>query len=80
MIFSTDLSETFVILRRIHRDIIIYLGRSPRKLTVILVYFNDSWIFSTDFFKKPQILNFMKLLAVGAVVHRTDKKTDGQIC
>ena len=49
MFFSIDFSETFVILRRIRRDIIIYLGRFLRNLTVILVYFNDSWIFSTDF-------------------------------
>jgi len=42
MFFSIDFSETFVILRRIRRDIIIYLGRFLRNLTVILVYFNDS--------------------------------------
>jgi len=49
MIFSTDFSETLVILRRIQRDISIYLDRFTRKLTVIIVYFNDSWNFSTDF-------------------------------
>ena len=49
MIFYTDFSEILVIWRRIQRDIIIYLDRFARKLTVILVYFNDSWIFWTDF-------------------------------
>jgi hypothetical protein len=35
MIFSTDFSETFVILRRIQRDMIIYLGRFTHNLTII---------------------------------------------
>jgi len=60
MIFSKDLSETFVILRRIQRDSIIYLGRVLCKLTVILAYFNDSWIFSTDLKKNPNILTLTR--------------------
>jgi hypothetical protein len=38
-IFSTTLSEIFLILRRIQRDIIIDVRRSSRKVTVILVRF-----------------------------------------
>ena len=43
------LSETFLILRRIKRDIIIYVHRSSCQVTVILVRFYSTWI-------SPQIL------------------------
>jgi hypothetical protein len=39
VIFSTTLSETFLILRGIQRDIIINVHRSSNKLSVILVRF-----------------------------------------
>ena len=39
LIFSTILSQTFVILRRIQRDIIINIRRSSRKVLVIIVRF-----------------------------------------
>ena len=50
LIFSANVSETFLILRRIERDIINIL-RSACKGPVILVIFNGSCIFSTDFWK-----------------------------
>jgi hypothetical protein len=37
LIFSTTLSEIFVVLRRIHRDIVIYVRTSLCKLPAILV-------------------------------------------
>jgi len=41
------LSETFLIWRRIQRDIFINVGRSSCKVLVILVCFNETWNFST---------------------------------
>ena len=46
-----SLSETFLVLRRIHRDTIVNVHRSSCKVPVILSYFNSNWIFSTDFQK-----------------------------
>jgi len=43
------LSETFLIRRRIQRDALINVRGSSRKILVILVSFNKSWNFSTDF-------------------------------
>jgi hypothetical protein len=39
LIFSTNLSETFLILRKIQRDIVIKVKKSSRKVPVILVGF-----------------------------------------
>jgi hypothetical protein len=54
-IFSTNLSETFLILRRIQRDTVINVHRSSCKVPAILVsLFNESCVFSTDFLKSVQ--------------------------
>jgi hypothetical protein len=45
------LSETFLVLRRMQRDIIINIHRSLRKVPSLLSDFNQTWIFSTDFRK-----------------------------
>jgi len=39
LIFSTNLSEIFLILRKIQRDIILHLRMSSREVPVILVRF-----------------------------------------
>ena len=45
------LYETFLIRRRIQRDIIINVQRSSYKLPLFLSDFTETWIFSTDFRK-----------------------------
>jgi len=45
--------------------------------TVILVSFNETRIFSTDFFlKNTDISNFMKFRSVGAELFRVDGQTE----
>jgi hypothetical protein len=39
LILSTNLSETFLILRRIQRDVIVHVHRSSYKVPAILVSF-----------------------------------------
>jgi hypothetical protein len=48
-IFSTTSYKTFLILRRIRRDIVVKVKTSPRKF--LYSYFNETWIFSTGFRK-----------------------------
>jgi hypothetical protein len=54
LIFSTILSETFLIVRRIQRDIIINVHRSLCKVPLLLSDFIETLIFWTDF-RKIQI-------------------------
>ena len=51
LIFATNLSDTFLILRRIRRDIIINVAASPCKVLLFSSDFRETWIFSTDFRK-----------------------------
>ena len=47
--FSTNLSENFLILRSIQRDIFKNVYRSSSKvISFFFFYFNESWFFSTD--------------------------------
>jgi len=50
LIFSTNLSEIFLILRRIQQDTIINVHRCSCKVPVIFVRVNET-IFATDFRK-----------------------------
>jgi len=47
VIFSTTLSETFLILQRTERDMIINVYRSSAKYPLFLLDFNRTSIFST---------------------------------
>jgi hypothetical protein len=54
--FSVQLlSETFLILRRIQRDIIINIHRSLRKVPLLLSDFNETWVFSRHSKKSSNI-------------------------
>jgi hypothetical protein len=75
LIFPTNLSETFLILRRTERVMIKNLYRSSHKLPTILSILMI-WIFSTDFFKHPEILNFMKICQVLVELFHADGRTD----
>jgi hypothetical protein len=73
-IFPTTLPETFLILRRIERDITkndhtSCYSRYSRHIFMRLVLYRQT-------FEKPQILNFMKIRLVGAELFLVDRQTD----
>jgi len=68
------LSETFLILRRIHRDIIININNSSCKVPVTLVRFLMKLKFVDRFSKNT--LNFMKIRPVGAELLNADGDTE----
>jgi hypothetical protein len=75
--FSVQLlSETFLVIRRIQRDIVINVHRCSCKVPLLLSDFNETSIFSTVVRKNPQISNFMKILSVGAELFHADRRTD----
>ena len=76
------LSETFLIVRRTQRDILIHVHKSLRvKQTFFLSHCKETCIFSTDFRKKKKKLNystkFHKIRPVGAELFHMDGQTDG---
>jgi hypothetical protein len=80
-VFSVSLkylSEIFLILRRIQRDIIINLRRSSCKVPVILVRCDWNLNFLGGFSKNNQMWNSTKIIPVGAELFREDKRTDRQ--
>jgi len=54
LIFSTTLSESFPIRRRIQRDIFINVHTSSCTVPALRFFFFRNWIFSTDFLKAPK--------------------------
>jgi hypothetical protein len=81
LIFSRNLSETFLILRKNQPDIIINVHRSSCKVPLSSLDFNEALIFSTDFrkivktfHKNPYSLSRVVLCG------RTDVQGDGQTC
>jgi hypothetical protein len=78
LIFSTNLSETFIILRRTVRGIIIKVHGSLCKVPVIFVGFLMNLAFLDRFSKKDQMSDFMKICPVGAKLFHSDGWTDGQ--
>jgi hypothetical protein len=80
LIFSTFLSETFLIPRRIQRDTIkIYIGLHV-KYPLFLSWFNETWLFST-FLKKYTKIKFHENPSIESRVVPcgwTDGRTDGQ--
>ena len=52
-----------------------YIGRYV-KCPLFLLDFNETWIFSTDFRKKPQISNLIQIRPVVAELFRADGQTN----
>ena len=75
-IFSTVLSKTFLILRRIQLFFVTTVQRSSCKLRVILFRFQWNFNFIHRFSENSQISNFMKILPVGAELFHADRRTD----
>jgi hypothetical protein len=76
--FSTTLSTTCLILRRIHRDTVTNVQTSSYKVPDLLVIFDLYLKFFERFSKNTQISNFMKIGPVGAEVFHADGRTDAQ--
>jgi hypothetical protein len=81
-VFSFSLQlvfETFLILRRIERDIVINVESLHVKCTLFVSDFNETWIFWTDLRKMSQISNLIKIRPVGAEFH-AECQTDVRTC
>jgi hypothetical protein len=75
LIFSTNLSETFLILRRTERDTMKNVYWPSCKIPIKLVRFEWNWIFFGLIFERYS-KNFMKISPVGAELFNVDRRTD----
>jgi hypothetical protein len=67
------LSETFLVIKRIQRDIIINVHRCSCKVPLLLSDFNETWIFWTDF---REILE--RQISWKSVQWKSDRRIDRQ--
>jgi hypothetical protein len=70
------LFETFLILRRIQRDIVINEHKSSYEVPVIVVRFQPNLNFLNRISKNPPISNLMKIYPVGADLFHMDGQTE----
>jgi len=70
------LSETFFVLRRTERDIIINVHRSSCQVPNFLARLQLNLRFPDIFSKNTRISNFKKIHPVGAELFRADGRTD----
>ena len=73
------LFETFLVVRRIQRDIVINVKTCSCKVPVMLVELHENWISLTDLRKQAQILNFVTMLPVVAELFHADRQMDGRM-
>jgi hypothetical protein len=77
LIFSTILSETFLILRRIQRDVIINACRCSCDVPLFLS--DCSGVNILHKFSNPQILNFLKICRVATQLLHANGRAGGQM-
>ena len=68
------LSQTFLILGKITRHTVISVHMSSCKAPVILVRFNETWVFGADFRKMIKTPHFIKIRPVGAQFFESGRK------
>ena len=77
--FLQILSEIFLILKRYEWAVIINTQRSSFEVPLVLSYFNETWIFSTDFQKVLKYqLSRKSVMWAPSFSMRTDRQTDGK--
>jgi len=74
---STNLSEIFLILRRLEILTYMYIDFHVH-YEVPLSHYNDTCIFSTDFQKNIQVSNLIKIRPLGAALFDADGQTERQ--
>jgi hypothetical protein len=76
-IYLQLLSQTFLILRRIKRDIVTTIKTSSSKVHVILIIFYWNLNFPDIFSKQAKISNFFKIRPLGVELFHVDRWKDG---